>query len=52
FSVNKSLDFINKNVIIIDDVATTLSTLEECAKILKKAGAKNIWGLVIARGDL
>lgn len=52
FKLNKSLDFIDKNVIIIDDVATTLSTLEECAKILKKAGAKKIWGLVIARGDL
>ncbi|XOU94453.1 MAG: ComF family protein [Candidatus Kerfeldbacteria bacterium] len=52
FKINKSLDFINKNVIIIDDVATTLSTLEECAEILKKAGVKKIWGLVIARGDL
>lgn len=52
FKLNKSLDFINKNVIIIDDVATSLATLEECAKVLKKVGAKKIWGLVIARGDL
>jgi len=52
FNVNKSLDFINKNVIIIDDVATTLSTMEECAKVLKKSGANKVWGLVIARGDL
>lgn len=39
----------NKNVIIIDDVCTTLATLDECAIELKKAGAKNIWGLVVAR---
>lgn len=39
----------NKNVIIIDDVCTTLATLNECAIELKKAGAKEIWGLVVAR---
>lgn len=37
-------------IILIDDVATTCSTLEECAKILKQAGAEEVWGLVIARG--
>lgn len=39
----------NNNVIIVDDVCTTSSTLGECAKELKKAGAKNVWGLVVAR---
>lgn len=39
-----------KNVIIVDDVATTLSTLNECAAALKKAGCRNVWGLVVARG--
>jgi ComF family protein len=39
----------NKNIIVVDDVCTTLSTLNECAKELKKAGAKNVWGLVVAR---
>ena len=38
----------NKNVIIVDDVCTTSATLKECAKELKKAGAKNVWGLVVA----
>ena len=38
----------NKNVIIVDDVCTTSATLLECAKELKKAGVKNIWGLVVA----
>jgi len=34
----------------VDDVMTTGSTLEECARVLKTAGAKEVWGLVIARG--
>ncbi|MDD5071919.1 MAG: double zinc ribbon domain-containing protein [Patescibacteria group bacterium] len=40
----------NERIILLDDVATTCSTLEECAKILKQAGAQEVWGLVIARG--
>lgn len=51
FVKNKSLDLSGKNVIIIDDVATTLATLNECAKILKKYNCQQVWGLVIARGN-
>ncbi len=40
----------NQNIILIDDVTTTGSTLNECAKILKKNGAKEVWGLVVAKG--
>lgn len=42
-------DIKGKNVILVDDVCTTLATLNECAKELKKAGAKDVWGLVAAR---
>jgi ComF family protein len=37
-------------LVLIDDVATTGSTLIECAKILKKNGYHNIGAIVIAHG--
>jgi ComF family protein len=49
FEVLNSENIKNKNVILIDDIYTTGATLEECAKVLKKAGAKNVLGLVIAK---
>lgn len=39
-----------KKVILIDDVMTTGSTLQECAKALKKSGVKEVWAVVLARG--
>jgi ComF family protein len=51
FSLNDNFNVSGKNVIIIDDVATTLSTLDECAKVLKQAGCNEVWGLVVARGN-
>lgn len=38
-----------KKIFLIDDVYTTGSTMEECALTLKRAGAKEIWGIVVAR---
>lgn len=34
---------------LVDDVATTTSTLTECATVLKHAGAKKVYGVVLAR---
>jgi len=36
--------------IIVDDVCATGSTLNECGRVLKRAGAKEVWGLVVCRG--
>lgn len=49
FQAKQGLDFSGKIVIIIDDVATTGATLHECAKVLKSAGAAEVWGAVLAR---
>jgi competence protein ComFC len=39
----------NKTVIIVDDVLSTGSTLNECARVLKMAGAKKVVGVAVAR---
>lgn len=38
----------NKVIWLIDDVATTNTTLKECATILKQAGASQVHGIVVA----
>lgn len=50
FKINDDLKLENKTVIIFDDIVTTGTTLNECAKILKASGAKKVIGLTIARG--
>lgn len=47
FRSNQNLE--NKKVLLIDDVFTTGSTLNECSKVLKKEGVKYVFGLTIAR---
>lgn len=39
----------NKNIILIDDIFTTGSTIEECSKELRKNGANKICALVICK---
>ena len=34
---------------IVDDVCTTCSTLEDCARALQRAGCATIWGIAVAR---
>ncbi len=43
-------DLGGRQVVLVDDVTTTGSTLEECAKVLKHNGAGEVWGLVTAKG--
>jgi ComF family protein len=38
-----------QHVLLIDDVCTTGSTLDACAKALKARGADLVWGLTLAR---
>ena len=38
-----------KTVLLVDDVATTGNTLNECSRVLKKAGCNEVFCLVLAR---
>ena len=50
FSVKNDSQIARKKILLIDDVYTTGATMEECARILKASGAKQVWGLAVARG--
>jgi ComF family protein len=39
----------DRQVLLIDDVATSGTTLDACALALKAAGAISVWGLALAR---
>lgn len=39
-----------KRILLVDDIMTTGATLLECGRVLKKAGAVDITGLVVASG--
>src|SRR5271165_6983160 len=38
-----------RNIIVVDDVMTTGTTLSECARVLKQAGAEKVWAATVAR---
>jgi ComF family protein len=38
-----------KNIVLVDDVLTTGATMKACARVLRKAGAAQVHGLVFAR---
>jgi ComF family protein len=46
------VDFSGKTVAVVDDVMTTGATLDELARVLKRAGAVRVENLVIARSVL
>ena len=50
FKVRRNATVQGKDVLLVDDVLTTGSTLDECARVLLAAGAQSVRGLTVARG--
>jgi ComF family protein len=49
FAMRPGRSVAGKRVVIIDDVMTTGATVEECARVLKRAGAASVCVLTLAR---
>ena len=48
FTVRRGHGFEGRGICIVDDIKTTGATLNECARVLKAAGALNVFALVLA----
>lgn len=49
FSVLRPQEVAKKKILLLDDVMTTGTTVNECAKALRKAGASDVYVLTLAR---
>ena len=49
FSVRHASEVIGRHLLLIDDIFTTGSTVEECSRVLRNAGAASVRVLTVAR---
>ncbi|MEH7010022.1 ComF family protein [Neobacillus niacini] len=49
FQVDHQIEIIGKNILLLDDIYTTGSTLRHAAKLLKESGAERVQSLTLAR---
>jgi competence protein ComFC len=50
FVLRKNSIVFRKNLVLLDDVLTTGSTLHECALVLREAGAESVRAITVVRG--
>jgi competence protein ComFC len=51
FSLKDNSAVRNKNILLVDDLFTTGSTVNECSRLLKNSGARRVEIITLARGD-
>ena len=51
FKAKRNLNLKGKNILLVDDVITTGSTIGECGKVLLKAGANKVYAVSVAIAD-
>jgi ComF family protein len=51
FALERNKEFKGQSIILVDDVATTGHTMNECARVLKMAGCEKVLCLVLARTE-
>jgi len=49
FAVVKPKDIAGREILLVDDVFTTGTTVSECARVLRRAGASKVWVATVAR---
>jgi ComF family protein len=49
FAVPRAAEVTGRAVILVDDVYTTGTTATECARVLRRAGARQVWVATVAR---
>jgi ComF family protein len=49
FAVGRAEQVTGREVLLVDDVYTTGTTVTECAKVLRRAGASQVWVATVAR---
>lgn len=50
FRVRHPARVLRRHILLVDDVFTTGSTVDECARVLRKAGAASVRAITVARG--
>lgn len=50
FKVTRPESIAEKRILLVDDIFTSGTTMDECAKVLKRVGCKEVIGLVLASG--